>query len=151
MTVVISMSLPSLGLKYMSIEMLIIAICIGLNIALAYGYYQLGKRLQSAHQVIRALQSDVSALCAGAVGVSQHIDKIEGQSRYLADRQDQINANSSDDRSYIQAMRMAEKGMDVDELMSTCDLAHEEASLIYALHTGHYGQKPAVGLDIRLD
>lgn len=133
----------------MYIDMLIITICIGLSAALAYGYYQLSQRLQGAHQVIRGLQNDVSALCTGAVGVSQHLDKIEGQSRYLADRQDQINVN--DDRSYIQAMRMAEKGMDVDELMSTCDLAREEATLIYALHTGHHEHKPAVGLDIRFE
>lgn len=135
----------------MSIDMLIIAVCIGLSAALAYGYYQLSQRLQGAHQVIQGLQNDVSALCAGAVGVSQHLDKIEGQSRYLADRQDQINVNVSDDRPYIQAMRMAEKGLDIDELMNTCDLAREEAVLIHALHAGHQEHKLATGLDISFE
>ena len=135
----------------MSIDMLIIAVCVGLSVALAYGYYQLNRRLQGAHQVIRGLQNDVSALCAGAVGVSQHLDKIEGQSRYLADRQDQINESVSDDRPYIQAMRMAENGIDVEELMNTCDLAREEAVLIHALHAGHQEHKHDVGLDISFE
>ncbi len=135
----------------MSIDILIIAVCVGLSIALACGYYQLNQRLQGAHQVMRGLQNDVSALCVGAVGVSQHLDKIEGQSRYLADRQDQINVSVSDDRPYIQAMRMAEKGINVEELMTTCDLAREEAVLIHALHAGQHKTTAAVGLDIRFE
>ncbi|MBL1433751.1 DUF2802 domain-containing protein [Gammaproteobacteria bacterium AH-315-C21] len=135
----------------MSLYMFVIAACLGLSVALAYGYYQLNLRLKSAHQVILGLQNDVSALCAGAVGVSKHLDKIEDQSRYLSDRQDQINVSVSDDRPYIQAMRMAEKGMDAEELMSTCDLSREEAGLIHALHAGHKDSKEIVGLDISFE
>ncbi len=135
----------------MSISLFVIAVCLGLSVALAYGYYQLNLRLKSAHQVIRGLQNDVSALCTGAVGVSQHLDKIEDQSRYLADRQDQINVSVSDDRPYIQAMRMAEKGMDIEELMNTCDLSREEAGLIYALHSNPQESGKMIGLDIHFE
>lgn len=135
----------------MSMENLIIAICMGLTFALLYAVHQLNQRLKQTHQVIKGLQSDISALCAGAVGVSEHLDKIEDQSRYLADRQDQINVSASSDRPYMQAMRLAEKGVDIEELMTTCDLAKEEASLICALYNNSADAKTSSSLDLRFE
>lgn len=140
------MNLPS----FMSLEILVIAISAGLTLALVYGYYQLSQRLQQAHRVINGLQCDVSALCTGAVGISRHLDKIEDQSRYLADRQDQINVSAGGDRPYIQAMRMAERGVDIEELMATCDLAKEEAALIRAMYANADESKPNANLDVQL-
>ncbi len=135
----------------MSIESLVIAVCMGLTFALLYAVHQLNHRLKQTHQVIKGLQGDISALCAGAVGVSEHLDKIEDQSRYLADRQDQINVSASGDRPYVQAMRLAEKGADIEELMSTCDLAKEEASLISAMYNSPVETKSNGSLDLRFE
>lgn len=124
---------------YSAVEIVISLLCFGLIALLAYVCYQLHLRLQRSNCMIDGLRNDISALCAGAAGMSRHLDKIEDHSRYLADRQDQITVSERSDRAYVHAMRMAAKGADVEELMSTCDLAREEAALICALHTGRVG------------
>ncbi len=135
----------------MSIETIVIAVCMGLTISLSYAVYLLSQRLQNNYRVIEGLQKDISALCAGAAGVSEHLDKIEDQSRYLADRQDQMNTYGNAERPYIQAMRLAENGSGVEDLMKTCDLSQEEASLIRKMYNHQTDRNPGRSLDLILE
>ncbi|MEJ2344744.1 MAG: DUF2802 domain-containing protein [Gammaproteobacteria bacterium] len=88
------------------------------------------RRLREQDQRLEALQEDVRALCAGAVGVDERMARLEQRARRLTERQEQIELRDSGDRLYAQAVRMVEKGAGVDELVSVCGLSRGEAELM---------------------
>lgn len=79
-------------------------------------------------------QSDVSALCTGAVGVARRINRLESKLRIQNERQDKLELNEPNLQAYGQASRMAKKGADLEELVSTCGLSRGEAELIVMLN-----------------
>lgn len=79
-------------------------------------------------------QSDVSALCTGAVGVARRLNRIEGKLRIQNERQDKLELNEPSLQVYGQAARMAKQGADLDELVNTCGLSRGEAELIVMLN-----------------
>ncbi len=79
-------------------------------------------------------QSDVRALCTGAVGVGRRLNRIEAKLRIQNERQDKLELNEPSLQVYGQATRMAKKGADLDELVNTCGLSRGEAELIVMLN-----------------
>lgn len=88
------------------------------------------RRLREHGQRLEALQEDVRALCAGAVGVDERMARMEHRARRLTERQEQIELRDNGDRLYAQAVRMVEKGAGADELVSVCGLSRGEAELM---------------------
>lgn len=93
-------------------------------------------RLVDIQTLLEQSQSDVAALCTGAVGVARRINRIEGKLRIQNERQDQLELHEPNHQVYGQAVRMARKGADLDELVSTCGLSRGEAELIVLLNNG---------------
>ena len=91
-------------------------------------------------QQIAALKSDVHALCSGAVGVGRRLARMEMHLNQQDERQDKLEMRESNDQAYGHAVRMVQKGADIDELVETCRLSRGEAELILLLHRSEITQ-----------
>ncbi|PKM44178.1 MAG: hypothetical protein CVV05_10490 [Gammaproteobacteria bacterium HGW-Gammaproteobacteria-1] len=91
--------------------------------------------------VLRTLQNDLRALCNAAVGMGDRVNQMERRLRQVAERQealglrqDQLNQEDPEARSYTQAIKMAHKGAAVDDLIEVCGLSRGEAELVAMMH-----------------
>jgi hypothetical protein len=88
-----------------------------------------------------AMQQDLRALCNAAVAVGERVNRLETTARDVAARQeeigvrqDRLDQSKGDERSYEQAIKLAQKGAPVEDLVELCGLARGEAELIAMLH-----------------
>ena len=72
-------------------------------------------------------------LTPGADAVDRDGRVVAGQ-RNLAQRQDQVDLYDAANQPYEQAIRLAQRGMEKDELVEVCGLSEGEADLINMLH-----------------
>lgn len=85
-----------------------------------------------------ALQADLRSLCSAAVQVGQRVHQIESlvkatqrRQKELGVRQEQLEVQSDpDERHFDQAIKLAQKGSSVEELMELCAISYGEAELI---------------------
>ncbi len=91
---------------------------------------RLGRLLEQQQRRQEETATDVRALCAGAAGLSDRIQQIERRSMRISHRQEQLEQFGQRSRPYEQAVRLARKGSDVEELVTVCGLSKGEAELI---------------------
>ncbi len=96
--------------------------------------YRLFKLNQIQAAKIADLQSQLSALCAGAVGADNRIVKFEQTLNQLKEHQNTLDLGMSSQHSYDHAIRLARKGVGINQLIDNCNLSDEEAHLISRLH-----------------
>ena len=82
----------------------------------------------------RAMQADLSALCATTAGFGERMSRLEQQLRSLSERVDMQELREPNERSFAQAIRLVHKGADSQELVSTFGLSRGEAELLVSLH-----------------
>lgn len=85
---------------------------------------------------IHSLQNQLSALSAGAIGLDKRVLQFEQAMNKMKEHQNTIDVGIAPTHNYEQAVRLARKGMDTDQLMDNCNLSAEEAHLINRLHGG---------------
>ena len=92
-------------------------------------------------QRLENLQSDLRALCNAAVQVGERVNRLEQTAKQLQQRQqelgvrqDQMVSAEPEGRTYDQAIRLAQKGAPLEEIMEICDLSRGEAELITMMH-----------------
>lgn len=95
---------------------------------------------------MQLLQRDLRALANAAVGVGGRVLEIERQQRkrpVLVDTQESVQTNSntpvefyndSSNQPYEQAIRMAQTGASVDDIVNVCGLSRSEAELVSMMH-----------------
>lgn len=83
---------------------------------------------------LQRLREDMQALCTGAANVGKHLAAMEQKIRRLSERQDQVELRDPAQQAYGHAIRLAQRGADVDELIASCGLARGEAELLLRLH-----------------
>ncbi|MFW5451122.1 MAG: DUF2802 domain-containing protein [Methylophagaceae bacterium] len=115
---------------------LIIAVAAGslliLIIASAgYRFYKIGQ-LQT--QKIADLENQLSILSAGAVGSDDRIVQFEQALSQLKEHQNTMDIGLSPQPSYDHAIRLAKKGVAINQLIDNCNLSDEEAHLIDRIH-----------------
>ncbi|NOY62071.1 MAG: DUF2802 domain-containing protein [Gammaproteobacteria bacterium] len=98
---------------------------------LAHFAYQRDKQRSN---MIAEMQSDMAALCEGALGITDHLERVEIQQRRLVAKQEREDIHGSTEHSYNQAIKLVQQGADIESLMSRCGLVLEEAELIVMLH-----------------
>ncbi|MDT8384978.1 MAG: DUF2802 domain-containing protein [Gammaproteobacteria bacterium] len=86
--------------------------------------------LEQQQTTITTLQSDIRAVCAGAVKLGEHLAHMEQRTHRLGQRQDQLEMNASGSQSYRQARKMMHKGAELEEVMADCGIARGEAELV---------------------
>ncbi len=83
---------------------------------------------------ITALQNQLAALSAGAVGLDKRVLQFEQALNKMKEHQNTIDVGIAPTHNYEQAIRLARKGMNTTQLIDNCDLSTEEAHLISRLH-----------------
>lgn len=99
-------------------------------VAIGVLYRHFHRIILQQQNVIHNLKEDVSALCSGAIGLGEHLTRLEEKNKVLLKRQDQLEMHEAPEYSYRQALKLAQKGADVDEVMADCGIARGEAELI---------------------
>ena len=98
----------------------------------SYRFFKLNQ-MQTAK--IAGLQNQLSVLCAGAVGTDERIHKFEQTLSTLQERHNTLSlGTTSSPQSYEHAIRLARKGVGIEQLIDNCNLSDEEAHLIKRLH-----------------
>ena len=115
-----------------SIEIFCAAVFLG---ALEYfRYTRTRKILREQGASMQRINKDMHALCAGAINLGKHVDGLEHRIRRLAERQDQLELRDPMEQTYAHAIRLAQKGVDVNDLVENCGLARGEAELLLRIH-----------------
>lgn len=91
-------------------------------------------QMQRQEALVRRLQSDVHALCAGAVNMGSYMSALEQKIRRLTERQDQLEMRDPMQQTYAHAIRLAQQGAEVNDLVESCGLAQGEAELLLRVH-----------------
>jgi diphthamide synthase (EF-2-diphthine--ammonia ligase) len=91
---------------------------------------RLRAQLEAQQESLRTLQSDVRAVCSGAVKLGEHLARLEQRSHHLGQRQDQLEMSGSGSQSYQHAKKMMHKGAPLEEVMADCGIARGEAELV---------------------
>ena len=106
-----------------------------LALVVATTSYRLFKLNRMQAEKVAGLQSQLSVLCAGAVGTDDRIHKFEQTLSTLQERHNTLSlGTTSSPQSYEHAIRLARKGVAVEQLIDNCNLSDEEAHLISRLH-----------------
>jgi hypothetical protein len=98
------------------------------------------KMMSEELAVMHRLQNDVHALCIGAINMGKHIDALEQRVIRLAERQDQLELRDPFEQTYAHAIRLAQKGADIEQLVEECGLARGEAELLLRIHRARHAQ-----------
>jgi len=109
-----------------------VALATGL-VALVFAYIKntrLQSQLSDQQDRLHALQADVSAVCAGAVNLGQHLAHLEQRAHLMVQRQDQLEMKSPATQNYRQASKMMNKGAQLEEVIADCGLAPGEPELV---------------------
>ena len=105
-----------------------------LTLIIASVYYKLYKLNQSQQRNILSLQNQLSTLCAGAVGTDERIINFQLTLNRLKESQNTMSLGMPSQHNYDHAIRLARKGVDINQLIDNCNLSDEEAHLIDRLH-----------------
>ncbi len=106
-------------------------------LAVLYMQWKKGRLLEER---FKGLQSDVTALSLGALGVSKYLDNMTQKQQGLAEKQEKHPVPNSffvndSEKLYQSAIDLVKDGASVDELVSQCHLVREEAELIKMIHS----------------
>jgi len=112
-----------------------LVILIGLSglvlLVTSYRFFRLSRA--QANQ-ISSLQQQLSALCSAAVGSDERIVRFEQALMKIREQQKSMDLGQPQQHSYEHAIRLAKKGVDINQLIDNCNLSEEEALLITRLH-----------------
>ena len=97
-----------------------------------------GRRRQAPDEAaarIGQLQSELNMLASASVGMGQRLDRAIADLRSLRESLESLESRgTAGDGSYLQAIRMAERGKGVEELMEVFGVSRAEAELLRKLH-----------------
>lgn len=101
------------------------------TLVVAYSKHaRMSAELEEQQALLTSMQSDIRAVCAGAVKLGEHMAHMEQRTHRLGQRQDQLEMSGSGSQSYRQAKKMMHKGAQLEEVMADCGIARGEAELV---------------------
>ena len=113
----------------------VIAIVAGIAlIGVAGVCYQQYQRHQFQLAKIADLQNQLSILTAGTVGVDERILNFERTLAKLKEQQSSLSLGTAPQHNYDHAIRLAKKGVTVEQLIDSCNLTDEEAHIIERMY-----------------
>lgn len=96
---------------------------------------ELHHKLAEAQGSQDAILETNKGLSLGAVSLTERLARIEQEFSRLHEDVDRLSLTEQDNRAFTQAIKLAGKGANVDELVETCELSTGEAELIVLLHS----------------
>lgn len=122
---------PYLSPEVLMISTIVVGIFLLMSlVAMAFMYNHFHQILTQQDEIITSMQSDLNAMCSGAVGIGEHLAKLDERSGRLAQRVDALETQETPERSYRHAIKMLRSGANLDQIMSDCGLARGEAELL---------------------
>jgi len=122
---------PSLTPEVLMISTIVVGIFLLMAlVAMAFMYNHFHQILAQQDEIITAMQADLNAMCSGAVGIGEHLAKLDERTQRLTQRQDSLETQEAPDRSYRLAIKMLRNGANLDQIMTDCGLARGEAELL---------------------
>lgn len=92
--------------------------------------WRLSAKLRQQKQQHNELRKQMRALTSAALGMGERVQEMERRQKNLAEQQEQVNIYESANQPYEQAIRMAEHGASIEELVDNCGVSENEAHLI---------------------
>lgn len=86
---------------------------------------------------LRQIHEDMRALCAGSAALGAHLASLDQRLQRLSDQQRTLELREPGSQSYGFAIRLAQQGASVEELMENCGMSRGEAELLLRLHHAH--------------
>lgn len=110
----------------------VLVLLMGALLALSLLKLRVVRQLQARQTEV--LKSDMRALVSAAIGVGERVHRIEKSLKEVSHRQEVIDQTDPGAQAYQQAIKMAQKGSSIEELIDICGLTRGEAELIAMLH-----------------
>ncbi len=124
-------TLTSLDPDTVALMLIILStVCLCTLIALTYIYMHFHNKFTQQQNILHIIQEDLSAVCNGALGVGQHLAKLEQKTKLMTQQIDKVEMQEVPEKSYKQAIKMVRNGANLDQIMMDCDLARGEAELV---------------------
>jgi ABC-type siderophore export system fused ATPase/permease subunit len=121
----------SVSPEILIISVIVVGIFLLLSlVAMAFMYNHFHQILAQQEEIISAMQTDLNAMCSGAVGVGEHLTKLDVRMRAVMQRQDELESQEAPERSYKYAIKMLRNGANLDQIIADCGLARGEAELL---------------------
>ncbi len=99
-----------------------------------FALYRQQRKNRSTTDLLQRTQNDLRALINASVGMGERMLEMERRQRRLAERQEQLDIYDAANQPYEQAIRMAQNGSEIEELVDICGLSKTEAELIKIMH-----------------
>ena len=90
--------------------------------------------LEADASELDSVRNELRVLSSSAVGMGQRLERVVQELQGLRERQERLESRESAGTAYGQAIRMAERGKNVDELVETFGVSRAEAELMRNLH-----------------
>lgn len=120
-----------------SFEILVITALVISAITLLFSYTRtasLRAKLARNEDILHSLQADLNAVCSGALGLGEHLAHLEQRAHQMSQRQEKIEMEAPSSQSYRHAMKLVDKGANLEEVIADCGLARGEAELVALAH-----------------
>jgi flagellar biosynthesis/type III secretory pathway M-ring protein FliF/YscJ len=124
----IDLSLVALGLAILAVFWMLAAM-------------RVRRQLEKQTKQLETVKNDLRALCNAAVHVGERVIRLErnhGQlqlrQQELGVRQEQMTYTEPEERVFDQAIKLAQKGGSIEEIMDICDLSRGAAELVAMMH-----------------
>ena len=92
--------------------------------------WRLSARLRQQQRQHNDLRQQMRALTSAALGMGERVLEMERRQKHLAERQEQVDIYESANQPYEQAIRMAQHGASIEDLVDSCGVSENEAHLI---------------------
>ena len=106
----------------------------GLLLLALSGFHHQQRKIRKNADLLQRTQNDLRALITASVGMGERMLEMERRQRRLAERQEQLDIYDAANQPYEQAIRMAQNGSKIEELVDICGLSKTEAELIKIMH-----------------
>lgn len=88
------------------------------------------QQLDASRSEVLNLRNEFTAISSGNIGVGKKIVQHDNVLNKLELKLDELFFEFSNPKSYDQAAKMIEKGIDMDDVSTTCELSRGEADLL---------------------
>jgi len=108
-------------------------------ISLAFFLYtkkQLATFQQSIQSLLSAnpINSEITALNAGSIGLGERFIKLEKQMQQMATRIDEVSSEVNQSSPYAYAIELAQKSTPAESIAEMCHISLTEAQLLVMMH-----------------
>lgn len=122
--------------------LLTISLTLTISIAFFICLYLINKKIRAQANQLSQLEQQLSGLCAAAVGADERVVKFEQALHKIKEQHNTMSLGPLQQQGYEHAIRLARKGVAIEQIIDNCNLSDEEARLISRLHglQGHGGE-----------